>query len=92
VGKRCYNNAESECNDIVSNFNMKKNNLKETLQCEEGAHSLESQKAHTISEFIIVVENCGHMQLHLAFKLATVVSEWGRPNFNYPVFNSEGSH
>jgi len=31
-----------------------------------GAHSLELEKAHTTSEFIIVVQNCGCALLNLA--------------------------
>ena len=41
----------------------------------EGLHSLELQKAHPTSEFVIVAQNGGCVLLSLASSLATVVSE-----------------
>jgi len=41
----------------------------------EGAHSLEPQKAHSTSDFTILMQYCGHMLLHLAYRLAILVRQ-----------------
>ena len=55
----------------------KKNSLieDERKDSTEGAHSLEPQKAHPTTEFILGSQNDGCALLYLASSLATVVSE-----------------
>ena len=60
----------------INGFDMKKNKWKmKEIQYTEGAQSLEPQKAHPTSEFILVSYNGGLVLLCLVCRLTTVVSE-----------------
>jgi len=54
---------------------MKKNLMKDKRKGTEGAGSSEHQKAYPTSEFTILVNDHDCMQLRLASRLATAVTE-----------------